>query len=137
MSQTHNMGDYDKTYAEFKWEVPEFFNFARDVLDKWAEDPNKLAIWWVDDDGNEVKKTFAELCKRSRQLCNVFLTLSFHIAQTRIKPENKKNKNAQIATTAIPLFYRTSSSAGVTFFGGLIRSARKILLLNSVPLALT
>ncbi|MBF7083085.1 AMP-binding protein [Desulfallas sp. Bu1-1] len=71
MSQTHNMGDYDKTYAEFKWEVPEFFNFARDVLDKWAEDPNKLAIWWVDDDGNEVKKTFAELCKRSRQLCNV------------------------------------------------------------------
>lgn len=71
MSQLHNMIDYDKTYAEFKWEVPEYFNFARDVLDKWAEDPDKLAIWWVDDDGNEVKKTFAELCKRSRQLCNV------------------------------------------------------------------
>ncbi len=71
MSQTYNMVDYDKTYAEFKWEVPEYYNFARDVLDKWAEDPNKLAIWWVDDEGNEVKKTFAELCKRSRQLCNV------------------------------------------------------------------
>lgn len=71
MSQTHNMVDYEKTYAEFKWEVPEYYNFARDVLDKWAEDPEKLAIWWVDDNDNEVKKTFAELCRRSRQLCNV------------------------------------------------------------------
>ncbi|AGL01365.1 AMP-binding protein [Desulfoscipio gibsoniae] len=71
MSQTHNMVDYDKTYAEFKWEVPEYYNFARDVLDKWAEDPEKLAIWWVDDNDHEVKKTFAELCQRSRQLCNV------------------------------------------------------------------
>lgn len=66
-----NMKDYDKTYAEFKWEVPEYFNFARDVLDKWAEDPNKLALWWVDDDDNEEKRTFAQLCRRSRQLCNV------------------------------------------------------------------
>jgi len=71
MSQVHNMVDYDKTYAEFKWNVPEYFNFSGDVLDKWAQDPNKLALWWVDDDGNEVKKTFAELCQRSRQLCNV------------------------------------------------------------------
>lgn len=71
MSQVSNMVDYDKTYAEFKWEVPEYFNFAGDVLDKWAQDPEKLALWWVNDDGNEAKKTFAELCQRSRQLCNV------------------------------------------------------------------
>lgn len=71
MSQVHNMVDYDKTYAEFKLEVPEYFNFARDVLDKWAENPDKLAMWWVDDDGNEVKKTFAELCQDSRRVCNM------------------------------------------------------------------
>ena len=66
-----NMVDYDKTYAEFKPDVPEFFNFAGDVLDKWAQNPNKLALWWIDDDGNEAKRTFAQLCRRSRQLCNV------------------------------------------------------------------
>jgi len=71
MSKSHNMMDYEKTYADFKWEVPEYFNFARDILDKWAEDPDKLAMWWVDDDDNEAKRTFAELCGRSRQLCNL------------------------------------------------------------------
>ncbi|MFZ5632513.1 MAG: AMP-binding protein [Bacillota bacterium] len=71
MTQPHNMMDYDKAYAQFKLEVPEYFNFARDVLDKWAEDPKKLAMWWVDDFGNEVKKTFREVCDDSRKICNM------------------------------------------------------------------
>jgi len=71
MSQEHNMMDYDKTYAEFKWEVPEYYNFAGDVIDKWAKDPDKLAMWWVDDFGNEAKKTFADISKASKKLCNV------------------------------------------------------------------
>ncbi|MGR3177507.1 MAG: AMP-binding protein [Candidatus Anammoxibacter sp.] len=51
--------------------VPEHFNFAGDVLDKLAEDPDKLALWWIDDDGNETKKTFAQLCRDSRKVCNI------------------------------------------------------------------
>jgi acetyl-CoA synthetase/medium-chain acyl-CoA synthetase len=65
------MTDYDKTYKEFKIDVPEYYNFAGDMLDKWAQDPAKLAMWWVDDDGNEVKKTFADLCAESRKVCNM------------------------------------------------------------------
>jgi len=68
---THNMTDYDKTYAEFKWEVPEYFNFAGDVIDKWAQDPNKLAMHWVNDDGLEAKRTFLDFSKASKRLCNV------------------------------------------------------------------
>ncbi len=68
---TPNMTDYEKEYEAFQWEVPEYFNFAGDIMDKWAQDPEKLAMWWVDDDGNEVKKTFADVCKASRQLANV------------------------------------------------------------------
>ena len=69
---THNMTDYDKTYAEFKWEVPEYFNFAGDVIDKWAKkDPNKLAMHWVNDDGLEAKRTFMDFSKASKRLCNV------------------------------------------------------------------
>jgi acyl-coenzyme A synthetase/AMP-(fatty) acid ligase len=68
---THNMTDYDKTFAEFKWEVPEYFNFAGDIIDKWAQDPNKLAMYWVNDDGLEAKRTFLDFSKASKRLCNV------------------------------------------------------------------
>ena len=37
-----------------------------------------------------------------------------------------KNKSVHFATTLIHLFYKVNSSAGVTFFGDLIRSTRKI-----------
>ncbi len=68
---TPNMTDYDKTYREFTWEVPEYYNFAGDVIDRWAEDPDKLAIWWVDDEGNEEKRTFRQLSDASCRLANV------------------------------------------------------------------
>ena len=68
---THNMTDYDKTYAEFKWEVPEYFNFSGDIIDKWAKDPDKLAMHWVNDDGLELKRTFLDFSKASKRLCNV------------------------------------------------------------------
>ncbi|GBC62695.1 acyl-CoA synthetase [Desulfonema ishimotonii] len=71
MSQAHNMTDYDATYSEFRFEVPEYFNFAADVIDKWAEDPDKLAMWWVDDEGTEVKKTYLDLTRASRRLASL------------------------------------------------------------------
>ncbi|MGB9903201.1 MAG: AMP-binding protein [Desulfotomaculales bacterium] len=74
MARLPNMTDYEKTYAEFKWEVPEYFNFARDVFDQWAADPAKLAMWWIDDEGNEKKITFAEFKKRSSQMANALRT---------------------------------------------------------------
>ena len=37
-----NMQDYEETYASFRLDVPEFYNFAFDVVDKWAEDRTKL-----------------------------------------------------------------------------------------------
>ena len=66
-----NMTDYSQEYAAFKWNKPEYFNFAGDVIDKWAQDAAKLAMLWVDDAGQEIKKTYADLSRISRQLCNV------------------------------------------------------------------
>ena len=66
-----NMTDYDKEYAAFKWEVPEYFNFAGEVIDKWAANPDKLAMLWVDDEGHEVRKTFRDLSLASKRLANV------------------------------------------------------------------
>ena len=43
-----NMQDYEETYASFQLDVPEFYNFAFDVVDKWAEDRTKLALLTID-----------------------------------------------------------------------------------------
>jgi hypothetical protein len=47
-----NMTDYLATRASFRLEVPERYNYARDVLDAWAErEPGKLALLAVGPDG--------------------------------------------------------------------------------------
>lgn len=66
-----NMENYEKTRAEFKLEMPQYFNFASDVVDKWAEDPGKLAMLWVNDDGLEIRKTFKDFKEASCRLANV------------------------------------------------------------------
>ena len=35
------------SYRDFRWETPEYFNFA-EVIDKFAEDPRRVAILWED-----------------------------------------------------------------------------------------
>ena len=67
------MDDYDKTYASFRLEPPEHFNFARDVFDVWGEEPTKVALVWVDDDGSDLRRTYAGLGQESRKLCNALL----------------------------------------------------------------
>ncbi|XP_072454067.1 acyl-coenzyme A synthetase ACSM2A, mitochondrial-like [Notamacropus eugenii] len=58
-------------------EMPEKFNFAHDVLDHWAQMEKEgkkaltPALWWVNDEGNEVKWNYQELGDFTRQAANV------------------------------------------------------------------
>ena len=64
--------NYDNSYRDFSWPRPERFNFARDVVDKWAErDPDKLALFWVDDQGAEERRTFADISAASCRVANL------------------------------------------------------------------
>ena len=67
-----NMQNYEETYRNFQLEVPEYFNWARDEFDRWVEEPDKLALWVIDDFGSETKLTFKQLSKLSNKLANVF-----------------------------------------------------------------
>ena len=68
----YNMKNYEEYYSSFRWDRPEEFNFARDVIDKWAStDENKLAMLWVDDAGTEIRRTFTDIAVASRKLSNV------------------------------------------------------------------
>ena len=49
-------------YADFSLQVPEFYNFGFDVIDRWAKnDPGRPALLWVNQDGEEKRFTFADL----------------------------------------------------------------------------
>ena len=61
--------------SDFPVKVPEYFNFAYDVIDRWAEhDRNKLAMIWTDPvSGSERKLTFHDLQRESTQAANLLL----------------------------------------------------------------
>jgi acetyl-CoA synthetase/medium-chain acyl-CoA synthetase len=63
----HNMTDYEQARRDFHLEVPEEFNWARDVIGKWAAGPAHLAMLWVGPAG-ERRITFAEFDRRANQV---------------------------------------------------------------------
>ena len=59
-----------------KIEVPENFNFGYDVVDAWAaEQPDKKAILWTNDQGMEHQYTFAELKEKTDATASYFQSL--------------------------------------------------------------
>lgn len=57
----------------FHVRVPENFNFAYDVVDRWAdEDPDKPALLWTNDRGECHQFTFGEMKKYSDQTASFF-----------------------------------------------------------------
>lgn len=79
-----NMTDYDDERRRFVWEPPARFNFARDVIDRWAEQPELQALFWIDDHGHEVRMSYAQMAERSRRLCNVLAASGVRRGDTAI-----------------------------------------------------
>uniref|UniRef100_A0A8C3V8K4 medium-chain acyl-CoA ligase n=1 Tax=Catharus ustulatus TaxID=91951 RepID=A0A8C3V8K4_CATUS len=75
--RTSQIISYYESINQCKKELPEYFNFASDVLDEWARlekdgrKPANPAFWWVNDEGQEVKWSFEELGSLSRKAANV------------------------------------------------------------------
>ena len=57
--------------SEFQWDIPENFNFAVDVVDYWASDPERLALIAVNEAGVEQKYTYHEISAASCRLANL------------------------------------------------------------------
>ncbi|CAK0767376.1 4-hydroxybutyrate--CoA ligase 1 [Azospirillaceae bacterium] len=62
--------DYDTAYKVFEWPTFESFNWALDYFDSMARGNNTPALWVVDENGSEIKKSFAEMSARSNQVAN-------------------------------------------------------------------
>jgi acetyl-CoA synthetase len=63
--------DYATAYREFRWPELDAFNWALDWFDVLAaEASDRLALWIIEEDGREVRQSFADLSARSNQVAN-------------------------------------------------------------------
>lgn len=64
---------YEDFAENFRIEVPEAFNFGFDVVDEWAAvEPEKRALLWCNDAGEERTFTFTDIKHLSNQAANAF-----------------------------------------------------------------
>src|SRR5881409_699843 len=62
--------DYAKAYEGFSWPRPERFNWALDWFDVIADGNDRTALHIVEEDGSEVRVSFAEMSGRSDRVAN-------------------------------------------------------------------
>ncbi|WP_028714522.1 acyl-CoA synthetase [Paracoccus sp. J55] len=62
-----NMQDYEATRGSFSWKVPERFNFATDVVDRFAGEGDGMALIWANAEGEERSFRFSDISAASRR----------------------------------------------------------------------
>jgi acetyl-CoA synthetase len=86
---------YDEMYKNFKWHIPEYYNFGFDVIDQWAEDRTKLALISIDRTGKKDRyHTYFDLKVLSNQFANFLKKLGL-----------KKGDKVLVILQSIPEWY--------------------------------
>ena len=62
--------DYQTLCDTFQWEIPDQYNIGVDICDKWAHQPDRLALIYEDDAGRTQRYTFLDLKRLSNRLAN-------------------------------------------------------------------
>jgi acetyl-CoA synthetase len=95
MAEKKHNNTYEKLYKNFKWEVPKYYNFGFDVVDKWAEDRTKLALISIDRTGKHDRyHTFYDLSMAANKFANFLL-----------KAGVKKGDRVLVILQSIPEWY--------------------------------
>ena len=62
---------YRRSSEAFRWDVPDPFNFGRDVVDRFAAEPDRPALLWRNAAGDERRLRFAEVAAASNRMANL------------------------------------------------------------------
>ena len=65
---------YEAIRSAFSWPIPAFYNIGVDICDKWAPDPDRLALIHEKRDGTVARYTFADMRRLSNRAANAFLS---------------------------------------------------------------
>jgi acetyl-CoA synthetase len=66
---------YEDICRKFSWQIPEYFNIADAVCDRWADDTTRIAMTHENLDGSVKNFTFAEIKHYSNQFANLLNSL--------------------------------------------------------------
>ena len=92
---TSRTAEYEKIYNEFRWNIPEKFNFGFDVVDKWAADRTKLALLSLDESGDQADfMSFYQLSTESNRFANALIKMGL-----------KKGDRVLIILHSVPQWY--------------------------------
>ena len=76
-----NLDDYRRSVDRFRWDVPEVFNFGRDVVDRLAADPDRPALLWRSASGGERRLSFADVKRESNRFAQLLHSLGVRPGQ--------------------------------------------------------
>src|SRR5436190_13642122 len=62
--------DYETAVRDFRWPEFERFNWALDWFDVIARDNDRPALMIVEEDGREIRRSYAEMALRSNRVAN-------------------------------------------------------------------
>jgi len=94
-TKTTQKDSYEILYKNFKWQVPEHYNFGFDVVDRWAEDRTKLALISIDRSGKRDRyHTFRDLSVESNRYANALRRIGI-----------KKGDRVLVILQSIPEWY--------------------------------
>jgi hypothetical protein len=68
------LDSYRRQAETFRWDVPDDFNFGRDVVDRWAEDPARPALLWRDAGGRQERLRFSDVAAASNRMAHLLPT---------------------------------------------------------------
>ena len=71
----HGQVDYEKEVRQFVWNIPVDYNIVDVVAGHAKKNPDKVAVFWEDTDGNERRVTFAELLGEARRFGSALIEL--------------------------------------------------------------
>ena len=62
--------NFDTIYAEFRWAIPDRLNIASQVCERHQSDPNRIAVYYENSDGETAIYSFGQLKTLSDQFAN-------------------------------------------------------------------
>jgi len=103
---------YDALVGKFAWDIPDRFNIGVSVCDDWADrEPDREALVFVDENGDEAHYSYADLRRLSNQLANLFKSRGLRPSDRIgvLLPQRPETAYAHIAAlklgaVTIPLF---------------------------------
>ncbi len=71
----YRYGEYDRLVSDFRWQVPAKYNIGVQMCRSALADPDRIALFYENDDGRVSQHTFGQLEQSSNRLANALAAL--------------------------------------------------------------